>query len=89
MEMGRFGSSRKKEAAARRFGTRPLWAFERCPTSAELNCAGWEAQDTFLGWDCDFRQGRTDVEHGSRSAWNCARNRRLDTHAMRRAREHA
>ena len=40
IEPGRFGSSRKKEAAARRFGIPPLWVFEPCPTSAELDCAG-------------------------------------------------
>jgi hypothetical protein len=40
VEPGRFGSSREKEAAARRFGVPPLWVFERCPASGELDCLG-------------------------------------------------
>ena len=47
-----FGSSRKKEAAARRFGIPPLWVFERCPACGELDCRGVDAQEKFWGPGC-------------------------------------
>ena len=67
-EPGRFGSSRKKEAAARRFGNPPLWVFERSPTSGGLDCAEWEAQEKLLGRRCDLRKWQRRVGPGDEAA---------------------
>ena len=61
VEPGRFGSSRKKEAAARRFGIPPLWVFEGYPASRERECPDVDAQEKFLEGGCDLRQSHRRV----------------------------
>lgn len=68
VEPGRFGSSRKKEAAARRFGISPLWVFEGCPASREPDCPDVDAQEKFLERGCDLRRSQRRVGPGFEAA---------------------